>query len=643
MSFSRYHIYLALILALCISTAAYPQVPEGIANDEETDTEVSEELLQRYEDPIDLNTCTKEDIDALPMLSTFQKSSLWEYLGRQRPMQSMYELQYILGFGLADAQLLASIATLSQPDNRPKSSRIKQELYYATGISRAAGDAITSLENPFADTKQLMKYRLEHPVASAGITAENDAGESFRVDPAQLGTDYLSAYATCQVGNTSVLAGDYDLRWGQGLAVWQGFSMGRGAPADISRVSKSAFPHRSTEENRFMRGAAVTHRWGIAQLTLAASAHLRDGAITGDSTFTQTYTGLHRTAGETARRDQLSLSTLAARFHTETTHLHTSLQVLSHTWESANGQELRSATGRTQLASADFKAGGDGLLAFGEIAADAQLRTAFIAGIQANPAPGAELCIAARNYSPGYTAIDASGSGEYSGTENERGVYAGASLYPWERLKMSGYFDLFASPEPRYRQSYPASGHEYMVSAQYSLSQAALLTLRHSQQTKPLDLPATDTASATRQMPDSRKASYSARLSLTAGTVPISAGIYQSEYRHSAAHETGHLIYLQVQPAIGRYLRIAYQIAVFSTSYNTRIYVYEPHLPQSMSVPAHIGTGVKNAVRADIRLPHIHISLKYAYLLSSSDYQEEPVKTSKHELWASCIVKIRSR
>lgn len=637
------HIIILLVPVILASTSAFGQVPDALLSDEASISELSEEQLERYEDPIDLNTCTKEEVDALPLLSAFQKASLWEYLNRQRPLQSIYELQYILGFGLADAQQLASISKLSQPAPHKHIARTKQEVYYATGLSNSTG--YSSQTKSFADTKQLIKYRVDHSAASAGVTAENDAGESFRMDNSQLGADYVSAYASFQSDGLSVIAGDYELRWGQGLAIWQGFAMGRGAAADISRVSKPAVPHRSTEENRFMRGGAVTQRWGIAQLTAAASSQLRDGSIAGDSTFTQTYTGLHRTVGESSRRDQLRLNTFAARIHTESVHLHTSVQVISHTWETAGGQELQTeaSTGRNDLASADFKAGGDGMLAFGEIAADAQLNTAAIAGIQANPAPGAELCLAARNYSPNYASIDASGAGEYSGTQNERGLYAGASMYPWENLKMSGYFDLFATPRRRYRQSYPASGHEYMLSAQYSLSQSALLTLRHSQQTKALDLPTSDTSSATRQMPDSHRGNYSVRLSMAEGELPLSAGIYRCEYRHSATHEAGHLIFVELHPQVGRFVRIAYQIAVFNTSYNTRIYVYEPHLPQSISVPAHIGTGMKNALRADVRLDRVQLTLKYAYLHATSLYRSDPQETSKHELWLSCIVKIRSQ
>lgn len=637
------YLCLGLIAVLQIGTVALSQVPEGLATDEETDIEVSEELLQQYEDPIDLNTCTKDEIDALPMFSAFQKASLWEYLVRQRPMQSMYELQYVLGFGLADAQLLANISMLTQPENRPRKPRTKQELYYASGYSRSSTDDGNLVTNSIVNTKHLLKYRLEHSSASAGITAENDVGEYFQLNPSQIGTDYLSAFAACQIGNTEIIAGDYDLRWGQGLAIWQGYTMGHSATADISRVSRAVVPHRSTDENRFMRGAAVTHRFGIAHFTIAASSHLRDGSVSNDSTFTQTYTGLHHTAGEIARRDQLRLNSLAARFHTEAPHLHTSVQVLSHTWETADGQELHKANGNMQLASADFKAGGDGLLAFGEIVADSIHRAAVIAGLQANPASGAEICLAARKYSPGYSAIDSEGMGEYSGTENESGMYVGSSVYPWEKLKMSGYFDVFASPEPRYRQSFPANGHEYMVSAQYSLSQSALLTLRHSHQTKPLDVSSSDTSSLIQQMPDSYRRMYSVKLSITQGILPLSAGVFRSSYSHNAIEETGHLVYIQLQPVLKSYLRIAYQISVFNTSYNTRIYVYEPHLPQSMSVPAHIGTGVKNSLRADIRFSKFQVTVKYAFLKSSSNYQNDPERITKHELWVSGIMTIKTK
>lgn len=617
-----------------------------LSSNEELSAETMEEIQWYRANPIELNSCTKDQIDALPVLSGFQKSSLWEYLSRERPVQSIYELQYILGFGLADAQLLAEFAQVRPPGiPAPKyRRRTRQDIYYATGRSLRAtdGNQVQQISG-LAEQKHSLKYRIEHQGVSAGITAENDAGERFRMNSQQIGPDYASAYLAVEYPKTAIIAGDYELRWGQGLAIWQGYNFGKSsAPADVRKSSKYAVPHRSTEENRFMRGAAVAQTFGNTSITVAASSQLRDGSASEDSSFSQYYTGIHHTANEISKRDQLRLNTLAGRFRMETPTVRGGIQILSHQWEAASGQALYDKEGysRLQVASADFSAGGNGLIAFGEIAADSRQKTAAIAGIQANPAPGVELCIAARDYAPRYGAIDPGGMAEYSGTANERGIYVGASGYAWHRLQLSGYYDLFAAPQPRFRQSYPSVGSEYTLSVQYNLGESSAVTIRHSQQTKQLDISRENSPSPTRQMPESCKSSYSIKVRTGNDNIPLSAGLYHTTYSHAGTREQGSLIFVQIQPRLGKYLRIAYQAAAFSTTYNTRIYLYEPHLPLSMSVPAHIGSGMKNIIRADVRIKRTHLSLKYAHWNTISDYLDRPTKTCKHDFWASFIAKI---
>ena len=104
-----------------------------------------------------------------------------------------------------------------------------------------------------------------------GITMEKDAGEPFFRKGNKYGFDFYSAHIFLQ--NVSVFkaiaVGDYQLSFGQGLAMNTGFAMMK--PQNSVSIYKHASglrPYSSANENNYMRGIATTINCKVLDLTL---------------------------------------------------------------------------------------------------------------------------------------------------------------------------------------------------------------------------------------------------------------------------------------------------------------------------------------------------------------------------------------
>ena len=101
-----------------------------------------------------------------------------------------------------------------------------------------------------------------------------------------------------------VTVGDFLVRVGQGLVLWQGYTTGKSENVlAISKTNQGIRPSTAVDENLFFRGAATTLNFGKAKLSIFYSQKNDDGNVAGtDSTgyfVTSLQTsGYHRTNSE---------------------------------------------------------------------------------------------------------------------------------------------------------------------------------------------------------------------------------------------------------------------------------------------------------------------------------------------------------
>jgi len=584
----------------------------------------TESLSELIENPIDLNAATKEDIDAMPFLSPFQKASLWQYLVRNRPVVSLFELQYIVGFTRQDAILLAQFCTAGSCLPKYTNNRLHHSVY--SGYSYRQSSAPDESLNFFEDSKRIIKYKAKNKSVSLGITTEQDAGEPINSKYSTM-PDYTSAYFGIVQDSYSVYAGDYELRWAQGLVAWQGYSFSKPMLyTDARKYSRPIKEHTSSEENRFCRGIAATKKFQNIHVTTIASSVQQDGNLFGD-TIAMSNSGLHRTHAELEKKDNLNHIALGVQTELYLQRLKFGIRHLHHNISQARSPH----SNQYHNSSADAIYSTNIAIFFCEFAVDKNCKFAYISGLQFSPDPQIDLCILYRNYQAEYNAVSAQSFAEYSGTQNERGIYCGATWQTSSVLNFGGSYDLYASPAPRYRSPFPSFGSELKISSTYTPMEDITVTPKISNQKK--KRPFTDNKSKTTT---ESKWIYCLLLKYTPHNFSMATGIMYSTFSSKNENDSGSLLYWQINFLANKKISICYQIASFRTIYTTQLYLYDPNVLRTISTPAYNGNGTRNSILALYNTKRLRLGVKYAKTATSKESNNQFI--AKNEWTASCTI-----
>ena len=187
------------------------------------------ELLDR---PIDLSMADMATLEACPLFTPFMTVSLLEYRREYGPVSSAAELALVDGFSPAVVELLQPFVTFGCVGSGGGQSRELKWYEKFSGkwtvrskmdLERGGGFPDEGFPVPFYS-----RLRVDfEDRCSAGLTLENDRGErSF--------PDFCSFFISVQnlpltkdgrFRLEAAVAGDFSLRFGQGLVLWNSFSM----------------------------------------------------------------------------------------------------------------------------------------------------------------------------------------------------------------------------------------------------------------------------------------------------------------------------------------------------------------------------------------------------------------------------------
>ena len=195
----------------------------GEDNPESIDQQMFEQLSQWLSHPLPLNHSSRSRLLSSGLFTPYQVASLIDCRERSGDILSLAELALIDGFSTETADALAPFITF-RSDALPGRSD-------EDGRQGAGASAVHKLQ--FRNSVRLprdggielnygMKYRL---TAANGIEAGIGVSRGFtdRNYWPSGGTFFLAYYGKNHLGK--VVVGDYNLRFGQGLAVWTGFSI----------------------------------------------------------------------------------------------------------------------------------------------------------------------------------------------------------------------------------------------------------------------------------------------------------------------------------------------------------------------------------------------------------------------------------
>lgn len=639
-----YGIILVIVHCIPCNSGVFAQVNplgEGIQTGDVLEQIVESEDLAEFEyntfleyldflkqNPLNLNTATLSELRNTRLLTEAQIRDLLLHKKYYGPLLNIYELQTIPSFSLEVIYRIQPYVVVTQPAETPLINVLqpfqggRYHLYARSSavLQQQAGYSGDSLSPaPYTGNNYRIYTRFRYSFAntlSYGITAEKDPGEHFGGGYQPLGFDFYSAHFFRRSDGflKAIAIGDYEVRIGQGLTVYNGFGLGKSVYAiAVRRTGPVLDSYTSVDENKFLRGAAATFGSEKLQATLFGSYKNIDARVsvedTADGEIPATIssiqqTGLHRTIAELDSKNAVS-ETIAG---VDITYYDTLFSI------GISGNYTRLSTPLHKDISpyeifdfndnAVFNTGIHysllihNYLFFGETAMSGNKKIATINGLIISLDPKVDLSLVHRYYDRAYQALYANAFSENSSPKNEQGIYTGFEIRPWQALTLSGYLDLYKSPWLQYDADAPAYGTDIIARCTYRPSKIMQTYVQFKTETATLnadgevqgDIPH-DIIALVSKKNIRLHLEYKINRSVTLRN-RFECVFYD---QGNALREEGFILYQDVnykpmQSPFAFYTRFA----IFNTdSYDTRIYTYESDLLYAYSISNLSGRGAR--------------------------------------------------
>ncbi len=225
--------------------------------------ELSEEEMEHWrelaESPLEVNLSSRSRLEKSGLLTSYQIASLLDYRERCGDVMSFAELAAVDGFGkeMSDAlKPFVSLMSSSSPLTGAKYGRRPHNSLIANSSSK--------IKNPGNESDAQYAWNTKYTITSqgrfsAGVSLKND-WQTSRWTPYS-----ASAYASV-IGKrylSMLSVGDFSLHFGQGLALWTGFSMsGVQSSTSFWKRPTGIRPSQSLSSSSTMRGVAAQLDFG---------------------------------------------------------------------------------------------------------------------------------------------------------------------------------------------------------------------------------------------------------------------------------------------------------------------------------------------------------------------------------------------
>jgi len=662
--------FLAMHLFLCINLEA--QEPDAVqraiefiaenTEEEEVDfSEIAYALRNLLDYPVNINSEKIKILSNLYLLNDFQINNLYLYISEYGRLLSIYELLAVNGFDKNTLETIAPFIRAKEvraPEKEKLAGIFKyphQEilLRYTRLLEKKEGfkrnDSIWQEEpNKYycgSPDKFYLRYKLNfQDRIKAGFLAEKDPGEvTFTKNlpdtirqlidhTARPVFDFYSGYMQLEniYNIRSLVIGDYQLGFGQGLTLWTGLGFGKSPSAiNIKKFGYGVKANHSSNESGFFRGAAGSFQLGKFDITAFYSSLKRDANVmVFDSALAEIAevsslqtSGYHRTVNELEDKNVLgnkvfggNISFNTRRFHIGATAYKSSFAAHINPAEKLynkyyfRGKELA-------VAGMDFNWLMRDVNFFGEISYSSNNAKAILLGALINVQSRVNLAVLYRNYDKNYQNLFGNALGENSRNMNESGIYMGMQTQLSKSFSFSAYCDLFEFPWLRFRTDAPSQGRDYYFQADYIPNNNVSMYARFRYKEK------SENASAEAYMHEihpyqKNSLRYHIEYNLN-HLLTLRNRIEYSCYKMQDENSKGYLIYQDiVYTGPDERLRVYFRYALFdSDSYNSRIYVYENDLLYAFSIPAFYERGIRSYILFNYKLrKNISFWLKLARL-----------------------------
>ncbi|WP_291592566.1 helix-hairpin-helix domain-containing protein [Bacteroides sp.] len=575
-----------------------------------------EELSIRLQEPVNLNTATREQLEQFPFLSDIQIEHLLAYIYIHGQMETIYELQLIEDMDRQTIQYLLPFVCIKAINNEP-AFRWKTMLKSAAKYGK--NEVLTRMDIPFYKRKgyehtylgpavyNSVKYSFRYSDRLyAGVVAEKDAGEPFAALHNRYGYDYYSFYLLLKnCGRLKALAvGNYRLSFGQGLVISTDYLMGKTIYASsFNNRSSGIKKHSSTDEYNYFRGiaatVALTKHWDISGFYSHRSL---DGVITNEEITSIFKTGLHRSQKEADKKHLFTLQLTGGNVSYQQNRIRLGITGIYYLFNRPYEPELTGYSKYNLHGNDFYNLGIDYAYRWhrfsfqGEIAIGKQ-GWASLNRFQYSPVQDVQLMLIHRFYSYNYWAMFAHSFGEGSTTQNEQGYYLGLETSPFAYWKFFASFDLFSFPWKRYRVNKPSRGMDGLIQATFTPRPFLSMELKYRYKQKERDW------TGSKGMLTLPIFHHQFRYRLNYSFKDVFSSRTTLDYNHFHSQDRAADIGYQVTQMISSQLPWARLFAdvqgsyFFTDSYDSRIYAAEKGLLYTFYTPSFQGRGFRCSVR----------------------------------------------
>ncbi|MCD6355594.1 MAG: helix-hairpin-helix domain-containing protein [Prolixibacteraceae bacterium] len=592
---------------------------ESIAENAEEGTGATlivEDLEELAETPLNINAATREELSKLHVLNDIQIQKLLDYRSQFGPVYSIFELNSIDGFSPALLQQIEPFLIFGKVEKRDETFSAALKYGRHQWLARTLATTQTPKGYlphedgtvPFEGNRAryYSRYRFQSgDRISAGFTAEKDPGEAFFTASNRKGFDFYSGHLSLKINSViqNVTVGDFIVRSGQGLVLWQGYSTGKSVyTLDISKTNQGIRPFTSVDENHFFRGIATTLALGNAKISLFYSQKNDDGnrvfTDTSGVCFTSLQTsGYHRTVSEIADEKSVGHTNVGAVLGWRFNNLKIGATFLRETFAvplTRSNQlynRFRFSGTENITTGADYLFSKGKYQLFGEAAISKSKGKAFLQGAIVSLNDQLTLSMLFRHFDKNYHALWANTFAEGSSTNNETGMYLGMQMLPVKFVTLSAYSDFYHSQWITFTTAGPARGWDVFAQVDFRPLQNFEFYLRYKNEEKERRFVKSERYV---NLPErNQKIRLHFQWKPTA-VVTLKTRVEQACYK-GLKKENGWMLFQDVQFAPAKVpLSLSARVAWFNTgSYNTRIYAYENDLLYTFSIPAYYGKGVR--------------------------------------------------
>ena len=575
-----------------------------------------EELSNRLQEPVNLNSATREQLEQFPFLSDIQIEHLLAYIYIHGQMETIYELQLVEELDRQTIQYLLPFVCIKAINNEP-AFRWKTMLKDAGRYGK--NEVLTRLDIPFYKRKgyehtylgpsvyNSVKYTFRYrDQLYAGGVAEKDAGEPFAALHNRYGYDYYSFYLLLQnCGRLKSLAvGNYRLSFGQGLVMSTDYLMGKTIYASsFNNRSTGIKRHSSTDEYNYFRGVATTVALTKRLSVSAFYSHRNMDGVVTDGEITSVYkTGLHRSRKEADKKNLLTSQLTGGNVSYQQNHIRLGITGVYYVFNRPYEPELTGYSKYNIHGNHFYNLGIDYAYRWrrfsfqGETAIGKQ-GWASLNRLQYSPVQDIQFILIHRFYSYDYWAMYAHSFGEGSTVQNEQGYYVGLETTPFSHWRFFVSFDLFSFPWKKYRINKPSRGTDGLIQATFTPRTNLSMYLKYRYKQKERDLTG---SKGTLTLPIFH---HQLRYRLNYSLNDVFSSRTTLDYNHFHSQDRAATKGYQVTQMISSQLpwtRLFADVqgSYFCTDdYNSRVYVSEKGLLYTFYTPSFQGRGFRCAVR----------------------------------------------